>query len=190
MTAINVIKKCAVILNIQEILNDNNLTTLNAENEQTILSENLKLERMFEILKIMLNDIATDYVQIVKEIELNVENNEIAISSIPNFMHIAVILKNNVNVPYRIANSKIILKNNGKHLVRYYAQPNLTSLLGDVNLFDGRVGEDLLVYGLASLYCLAFGMFNEFDSYNAIYNQKLSTIKQLKIINMAGRRWE
>lgn len=190
MTALNLIKKCAVLLNIEDVLTDTSLNSITEQNEDVALANNSTLNRLFELLKLMLQDISCDYVQIVKEGDFTAVNKEIPLSSITNLLKVKSVMKDNVNSKYHIANGSIVVNSDGVYKIKYYVSPDIESLLDNVEVFDGRVGVDLMLYGLASLYCLAMGLFDEFNVYNVVYNEKLSAIKNLKVISMPCRSWE
>lgn len=190
MTAYEVIKRSAALLNIKEILEDRSLDDLTESNNSTILSNNFTLNRMFEILKIMLNDLANDYIPIVKEVELNSENKKISLSNLENLNKIMQVKYNGAGVKYSISNDCINFDFDGTFKIKYSVSPNIDNLTDSVNVFGGRISEDLLIYGLTSFYCLVVGLFDEFNIYNQIYNDKLSAINNLKIIEMPCRRWE
>ncbi|MBQ8431032.1 MAG: hypothetical protein IJX26_03735 [Clostridia bacterium] len=190
MTAIEIIKKSAIILNLEEILSDNSLKNITNENSNDILESNSVLNRMFEILKIMMSDIATDYSPIIKETVFKTDQKKINLTDVENLMKIIQVKKDGVSIKYKIANNCINLGFDGDFVVKYMAYPKLENLNDEVNVFDIKVGEDVFVYGLTALYCLASGLFDEFNIYNQIYSEKLSMIKNLKIIDMPTRRWE
>lgn len=190
MTALEIIKKSAIILNLNEILSDSSLNSVRASNEEDCRDNNFTLNRMFEILNIMLQDISTDYAQIQKEEVRDTTSMMISISSLRNFMKVLSVKQNGVSVQYDLINGQIRLPSNGNYTVRYLARATADSLLDEINMFNGKVGDDVLVYGLTALYCLAVGLFDEFNVYNSIYVDKLDALKTLKIINMPCRRWE
>lgn len=95
-----------------------------------------------------------------------------------------------VKLPMKIVDGNPNVKYDGKCVVKYLIIPTLNSLEDDVDDFKGMIGYDLLVYGLAAMYCLAVGLFDEYNIYNAIYEQKLAEVKSLKILTMPMRSWQ
>lgn len=189
MTALDVIKKSALILNIDDVLTDSSLDTLTSTSESTCLENNFPLNRMFEILKIMLRDISSDYVQLEKEAEIESEGRSILLSQLTNCLKVISVKEGYVGVKYKVDDGEIKLSHDGKFLIKYLSCACVDSLLDEIDMFNGRVGADVLIYGLSALYCLAVGLFDEFHVYNAIYVDKLSALKTLKLINMPCRSW-
>jgi len=190
MTALELIKKGAILLNVKEILEDENLNNVTLSNQEECLDNNFALNRFFEILKIMLDDIASEYVPIVKEQTFISTDKVIDFSNIENFLKVCSVSIDKVPVKYRISNKCIITNFDGVFNVKYMISPKVETLLDEVEVFDRGISVDLLVYGMLSLYCLAIGLTDEFEIYNNIYSEKLSAIKNLKVIDMPCRRWE
>ena len=71
----------------------------------------------------------------------------------------------------------------------YQRYPTTSSILFPVENFHGNVSNDTLIAGLNSYYCLATGMYAEYNVYNAQYVDRLSRIKNLKVFAMPCRRW-
>ena len=190
MTALEIIKKGAILLNVKEILEDESLNNVTESNQEDCLNNNFALNRFFEILKIMLNDIASEYVPLVKEKTFISDNKIIDLSGIENFMKVCAVSIDKVPIKHKIVNKSIVTDFDGVFTVKYMVYPKIETLLDEVEVFDRGVGEDLMVYGILSLYCLAIGLTDEFEIYNKIYSEKLSAIKSLKVIDMPYRRWE
>lgn len=190
MTVLELIKKSALILNEKEILEDEKLANVTVNNCEEILENNFALNRMFEILKILLNNIAVDYLPIVKEKTCISANKKISLEEFENLSKIVSVKVDKFPVKYKIANEYINLDFDGVFNVEYNALPVINSLLDDVQVFYKNISYDLLIYGVASLYCLAIGLMDEFEIYNNIYSSKLTAIKSLKLIDMPARRWE
>ena len=190
MTALELIKNSAILLNVKEILEDESLNNLNTENCNDCLDNNFALNRFFEILKIMLNELSSEYVPIIKENTFISEDKKIDLSNIENFMKVCHVSIDRVPVKYKVVDKKIITNFDGVFNVKFMAYPKIETLLDSVEVFDRGVGEDLLVYGVVALYCLAVGLTDEFSIYHNIYSEKLSALQNLKIIDMPCRRWE
>lgn len=190
MKALDIIKKSAVLLNEKKILDDEAILSLNSANESSVLDNNFTLNRMLEILRIVLTELSCDYVQIVKEKTCTASNLEISLSNFDNLFKVLEVRKEGIKLPFKIDNNAIIVKYNGEYQVKYLVSPVVESVLDEVDVFNGMVSYDLFVYGLTAMYCLAIGLFDEFNIYNSIYEQKLSALKTLKVITMPMRSWE
>lgn len=190
MTALELIKKGAILLNVKEILEDESLNNVTINNQANCLDNNFALNRFFEILKIMLNDIASEYVPIIKEKNFISTDKTIDLSSIENFLKVCSVSIDKVPVKYKLVNKNVVTNFDGVFTVKYMVYPQIETLLDEVEVFDRGISIDLLVYGMLSLYCLAVGLTDEFEIYNNIYTEKLSAIKNLKVIEMPCRRWQ
>lgn len=190
MTALELIKKGATLLNVKEILEDENLNNVTVENQEECIDNNFALNRFFEILKIMLNDIASDYAPIIKEKTFISNNKVIDLNEIENLLKVCNVSIDKVPVKHKIVNKSIVTNFDGVFTVKYSVLPKLENLLDDIDVFDRGISMDLLINGMLSLYCLAVGLLDEFEIYNDKYNKKLSALKNFKIIDMPCRRWE
>lgn len=188
MTVLDLIKKSAVILNIDEISSGTSLNTVTPENEATILQENFALNRLFELVKVMLNEIATYYLPIVKTVKVSSQDREIALTACPNYSRIVGVKLDDVFVKFNVGDNSIDVEEDGEYEVTYHQTPVITSLFCDIAL-DG-VSEDLLIDGLNAYYCLACGLFSEFNNYNHKYSSKLAKLRQLPIFSMPRRSWQ
>lgn len=189
MTVLDLIKKSAIMLNVKEIL-DEDLASINATNETAILTNNFALNRMFEFVKIMLSEISSCYLPIVKEKKCNSIQCKISLDNFTNMSKIVGVKHNDRFTHFTIEDDNIIVKQDGEYIVVYRQQPNVESVLDEVELFDEVIGEDIMVYGLNSYYCLANGLFEEFNVYNENYSHKLAKLTNCKLFSMPCRRWE
>lgn len=189
MTVLDLIKKSAIMLNIKEVLQDEDIATISATNEQEILSANFALTRLFEFVKIMLNEISTYYLPIVKEVEFQTENKRIALTNLQRMSRLIGVKNGFGYTRYSIIDNAIQLKDDGLYTVVFNQYPQISSLLDDVEVFDEFVSDDILVYGLNSYYCLSAGLFAEFNMYNENYVNKLSHLRGLKLFSMPMRSW-
>ena len=190
MTALEIIKKSAVLLNERKILDDVSLNNITVSSEETVLENNFTLNRMFELLKIMMIEISTDYIQLAREKNAYANNGEIDLSTFNNLLKVVEVKKSGVKMPFKLIDGKLTVQFTGDCIVKYLTTPNVSSLLDDVDDFKGLAGYDLLIYGLTAMYCWAVGLFNEYGVYNTIYEQKLAEAKSLKILTMPMRSWE
>lgn len=189
MTAFEIIKKASILLNEKNILDDESLLNIDEQNQEDLLEQNFTLNRMFELLKIMILDIASEHVQLVREEDFESVDGVIDMTTVGNLLKVVEVRKNGVKLPIKMHEGKLAIAYDGMCKVKYLTAPNVVSLLDEVDEFKGLVGYDLLIYGLASMYCLAVGMFDEYGVYNEIYEQKMAEVKSLKILNMPMRSW-
>lgn len=189
MTVLDLIKKSAVILNIDEISSSTSLDTVTPENEAILLQENFAVNRLFELAKVMFNEIATHYMPIVKSVKVVSVDKKIGVSNCPNFLKIIGVKLDDVFVKFAVNGENIEVEENCEYEVIYHQMPVVTSLLANISFGDG-LSEDLLVDGLSAYYCLACGLFKEFSVYNEKYSRKLAKLRVLPIFSMPCRSWQ
>jgi hypothetical protein len=188
MTVLDLIKKSAIMLNIQEVLNAD-LTSVDNQNQQTLMDNNFALKRLYEFAKIVLNEI-NSYMPTVKQIKCTAKNKQISLNSFEGLSKIIGVQNHYGYVKYSVEGENIIVAEDGNYLVTFNQCPQINSLLDVINQHEDILGDDILVYGLNSYYCLATGLFNEFNVYNAHYSERLAKLKNFKVFAMPCRSWE
>lgn len=133
MTVLDLINKSAIMLNVQEILNDESLKTITTENEQELLNDNFVLKRLYELSKIVINEINS-------------------------YSHVSSV--------------------------------EINSLFYQIEIPNSSIGEDVFVYGLNAYYCLAVGLYSEYNIYIEHYNKRIDKFKNLKVFKMPCRSWQ
>lgn len=188
MTVLDLIKKSAIMLNIQEVLSAD-LTSVDNQNQQALLDNNFALKRLYEFSKIVLNQI-NSYMPTIKHVKCTTKNKQISLGVFEGLSKIIGVQNHYGYVKYSIEGTNIVVAEDGNYLVTFNQCPQINSLLDEINLHEDICGEDILVYGLNSYYCLATGLFNEFNVYNAQYNERLTKLKNFKVFAMPCRSWE
>ena len=189
MTVLDLINKSAIMLNIQEVLNDTSLATITSSNQDEMLNNNFALKRLYEFSKIVVNEISS-YIPQVQEVEVEVVNKTIPSNTFERLSKIIGIKNEYGYVKYTIVDNCIKLLDNGKFVVVFNQSPQINGLLDEVELYSDELGEDILIYGLNAYYCLATGLFQEFNVYNAHYAQRLEKLKNIKVFAMPCRSWK
>lgn len=186
MTILDLIKKSAIMLNIKQVLEDESLNSVTSENEVNVLSNNFELKRLFEFSKLVLNEVIS-YSPNIKRKEFKVENGAISIDEIDNVLKIIGVKNDSGYVKFSIVDNQIKLKD-GVYTIIYNQSPIVDSILSNIDI-NGDVSEDLLVAGVNSYYCLATGLYAEYNVYNSQFVDRLSRIKNLKLFAMPCRSW-
>ena len=188
MTILDLINKSAIMLNIQEVLNDNALADITANTEANVIDNNFALKRLYEFSKIVLNEISS-YLSKIAHAEYSSKDNKIPLSVLDRLSKIISIKNEFGYVKYKLIDDNIVVDENGVYTITFNQYPQANSLLNEIEL-NSEIGEDVLVYGLNSYYCLATGLLNEYNVYNAHYIDRLSKINNLKLFSMPCRSWE
>lgn len=188
MTILDLIKKTAVIFNIESVLEDPDLSTLTNNTQSTILSNNTQLNRMFELTKIVLSEV---YAYISKEVEVKVnsENKQINKSLLGEIAKVVSLKDGCGKVDFTLNDNGIEIGQDGEYVVKCIVAPNVKYLLNEIDMLNGDISEDLLINGLNAYYCLTAGLFEEYNVYNARYIDGFSRLRNPKLFAMPCRSW-
>ncbi|MFQ6724495.1 MAG: hypothetical protein ACLRFE_04120 [Clostridia bacterium] len=187
MTILDLIKKSAITLNIKEVIDCAELGSINFENEQEILNNNFALKRLFEFAKLVISEVSS-YSPKVDEVELSSVDGKINIDSIHDLLKIIAIKNEYGYAKFIEQNNNIVVDDDGEYTIVYYKAPEVNSVLSKIEI-NKQLGEDLLLMGVNSYYCLATGLYAEYNIYNNQYVDRLSRIRNLKIFSMPCRSW-
>ena len=188
MTILDLIKRTAVIFDIDDILKDSNLENFTESAQNTILGANDQLNRMFELVKLVLGEV---YSYISKEVEIVVNSIDGCIdkSVLGSVGRIVSVKDQYGSVNYTFKDNGIIVGQAGEYVVKCVIAPNTKYLSDKIDMFNMGISEDLLVNGLNSYYCLTAGLFEEYNVYNARYIDALTRLKNPKLFAMPCRSW-
>lgn len=188
MTILDLIKKTSIIFNIQEILNDSSLDAITNNTQTVFLNNNEKLNRMFELCKVVLSEI---YSYVAKEVEIvaNAENNQIDKKLLGSVGKVVSVKKRYGKANYRIKDDYIIVDKDGEYFVKYVVAPDFEYLNNEINTLDGVVNDALLINGLNAYYCLTAGLFEEYNVYNTRYIDGFLNLRNPKLFAMPCRSW-
>ena len=149
--------------------------------------ENKSFEENLNRLKEVVRLIQSGELSLDQSIEVFKEG--IELSKFHNLIKILQIKKDNVSIKFSIKNGIVCLPFDGEFVVRYSSFLTIEKLEDEIDLAEIGMNSDILLYGLSAFYCLAVGLFDEFNVYNAIYNEKGEAGKKLKISEMPFRSW-
>ena len=188
MTILDLIKKTAVIFNVENVLQDPSLDNLTNATQPTILSTNSQLNRMFELSKVVLCEV---YSYVNKEIDVvvNATNCQIDRSLLGNVGRVVLVRNKYGKVNYQLKDDKIVLDNDGEYIVKCVVAPRTDYLNNEIDMLNGTITEDLIINGLGAYYCLSTGLFEEYNVYNGRYIDGFSRLKNLKLFAMPCRSW-
>ena len=187
MTILELINKTALMLNITPILDDKNITDITESNEAEMLSKNLTLKKLHEFAKVMLNEV-NSYLPKIAQMKAKTIDKKISLVG-KNITNIISVKNDFGYVKYENVGSNLIFDTDGEYTIIYNPKLKTDSVLDIVENYDGQIGDDLLINGLSSYYCLSMGMFAEFNVYHAHYAERLSRLKSLKVFSMPCRSW-
>ena len=188
MIILDLIKKSATMLNIKEILDDTSLDNTGSLQLDTIYKKNPTLKRMFEFATLTINEVCSYMPNEVEKI-CKSDNKQIPLKRLSDLIKIVSIKNKDGYVKYSIIDDNIVLENDGEYSVLYYKRPLTQDVLDVVETCGGKISEDVFLFGLNAYYCLANGLYAEYNVYNNQYIERLSRIKNLKLFSMPCRRW-
>ncbi len=188
MTILELIQKSAVILNVEQIVNDKELKFVDSNTQDEVLDKNFPLKRMFEFAKIVINEVAS-YAPKVYETKYKTTNKKIRLSSIVNLAKIIAIKYQGNDVKYTSDNINLEFEHDGEYTIVYTYYPSVSDLNDHIVKNNDKIDDDIYIYGLNAYYCLAIGLVEEFNVYHAHYTKRLANIKNLKIFAMPCRSW-
>jgi len=187
MTILDLINKSAIMLNVQEVIT--NKIDISTTNEKDILDSNFALKRLFEFSKMVINEINLHFPNEV-EVECQAVNGCISLDSFERLTKVVSVRDRFGYIKYSQVNNTIKVVKDGTYWITFKQGPQINSLLSEIEICVDVVSEDVLVCGLNSYYCLAVGLFEEFNMYHQQYTEKLNKIKNLKVFTMPCRSWE
>ncbi len=186
MKIIDVMKNSAQLLGLTTELNTLEATTTSSE--ETAL-ENAEIKKLFNLIKFSIQELCTHYVPVCTSQEITTTNKKNALSNLNNFIRINNVYKNGHPVKFKIINRNLEFSEDGNYTVNYMTYPEITSMFDEID-FLSNFSPDVMVFGLCSYYCLASGMFEDFESFYERYIAKAESLKDLKIFELPARRWE
>ena len=188
MTILDLIKRTAVIFDIESILKDEDLVGVTNNTQSMVLNNNEQLNRMFELSKVVLSEV---YAYASKEIDVGVssKNGRIDKSLLGNVAKIMSVKDGFGRVDFIVDNNEIVVGQDGEYVLRCIIAPNVKYLTNEIDMLNGMISEDLLINGLGAYYCLTVGLFEEYNVYNTRYIDGFSKLKNPKLFAMPCRSW-
>lgn len=188
MTILDLIKKTAVIFNVEQVLEDSDLESLTNNTQVDVLNGNEQLNKMFELCKLVLCEV---YSYISKELEVSVQsaNGQIDKGLLGEVGKIISVKSQNKRVNFVLDNDTIKVDRDGEYIIKCVVAPNVKYLNNEIDMLNGDITEDVLINGLNAYYCLTAGLFEEYNVYNVRYIDNLSRLKNPKLFAMPCRSW-
>ncbi len=153
------------------------------------LLNNEEIKKLFNLSKLAIREICSNYLPISSEEKIKVENGSFSLANLKNFIRVNSVSKNGKSHGYKIISKKLILNEDGEYIVNYQTYPEITSPQDDLD-FLYPLNFEVLVFGLCAYYCLSKGLFDDFKIYHEKYQERAESVKSLKIIDVPMRRWE
>lgn len=189
MKAKEILKNVCVYLGKEELLESN---VFNENGEELTEQARKEFNKMLISLNFLLEDIASDYIPLLKEKEITFTNGEIDVHEIDQNIQEIVGIKSKLgrNLTYKYIGSKIIcIATNA--IVTYKIYPNVVEGYNDeVEDFGGRLSSRVLAYGVASDYCLMDMLYDDSSIWEHRFkNALLVNMRKKGEIKLKKRGW-
>ncbi len=151
MKAKEIIKNVCVYLGKEEILNSN----LFEEGGTSLTNqENLEIGKMVNCINLVTEEIATEYIPLLRQKEMTLQNGQIEVFEIDPNIHEIVSIKSKFGreLKYKLINNKVICFATNV-VVTYKAHPTKITLESEAETFGGKLSARILAYGVASEFC-------------------------------------
>ena len=187
MKIIDVLKDSAELLGLKDEVNVLTETTL--ESESQVLQENPKVASLFNLIKLSIRELCSNYAPNLCTVEMQTEDLKIPLNELENCIRVQYVNSGDNMVKFKTINRNIVLEKDGSYMITYLMYPTINSLYDEVNFLQ-NLSPEVLVFGLCSYYSIANGMFDEFEKFHDNYLSKAEALKELKFFDMPARRWE
>lgn len=161
--------------------------TTDENSDETL--KNVNINRLFELSKFSIQEFCTNYVPITNQTTINTTNKTYQVKNLTNFIRMLNAYKGGESVKYKLINRNLVFDKDGEYTLFYLTYPNLTSLFDELD-FLTNLNPDVIVFGLCAYYCLAVGLFSEYEDFHEKYVDKAESLKTLRSLNLPNRRWE
>lgn len=185
MKILEILKDSAMLLNLFDaasVLDNDSLT-------DTEKQANKEVQELVNFADMSVKEICSNYLPYEVESSITTTDKKYPLNSLNNLLRVVDVKKGDNYVDFKIISRNLVFDEDGTYTVIYNSYPTITSLSDDLSFLQ-RLGTDVVVYAVCAYYCLAKGMFEEFDSFYGQYNDRASAIKDVKTFIMPQRRWE
>jgi len=187
MKIVEILKDAAILLGLtQDVAAFDSITE---DNEQVVLAENPNVLSLFNLSKLSIRELCTNYLPVSQSEKITTSDKEYAVSNLTNFIRVQNAFKNEEMVKFKMINRNLIFEEDGEYEVVYLTYPNILSVFDEIDFLD-HLSPDVVILGVCSYYSLAHGMFEDFEKMHDKYIQRAESLKELKIFSLPSRRWE
>ena len=188
MKAKEIIKNVCIYLGKEEILSSN-LFEESGENLST--QAGITVGKMLNCLNLIISEIASDYLPIVKEKVLTLKNGEIDVHEIDEDIQEIISIKSRFgkNLRYKYIGNKIICLANSV-VITYKVYPKEITIDDECESFGGRLSSRVIAYGVASEYCYLEMLYDDATIWESRFkNALLINARKKGEIKLKKRGW-
>lgn len=159
------------------------------ESELQMLAENEKIKKLFTLYKYAIREICTNYIPYSTSVKINTTDKQYSVGLLENYLRVQSITKNGELVKYKIINRNITFEEDGEYEINYASYPLVITMFEDINFLQ-EFSPDIIVLNLCAYFSLAYGLFEEFETFHEKYISRAESLKNLRIFDTPCRRWE
>ncbi|MBO5884350.1 MAG: hypothetical protein J6Q51_00975 [Clostridia bacterium] len=188
MTTKQVLENVAVFLGKEELLDCAYFTNTNEEIPEDIQKD---LNLMLRCLNFIVNEIATDYLPVLKQKSVMFVDNCLDIKEVDTNIYkiIKIENKNGEVVKFNYTNGCIKSKVT-EAIITYSSFPEKADLNGEVENFNNMMTDRVLAYGTAMEYSFVNSLYDDATVWESRYKNALLVLSQKKHnLIMPKRRW-
>lgn len=189
MEIVNIIKNACVFLQKDELLDVEDLGGATPSNS----AQQKEIGILLRCLNLVYNQIATDYIPLLKTEKITPVNGEIVLSDLSKkILDIKRIEdKFGMRVNYKLYPNKIVLTISGEVTITYSYEPEeLTALTSIMESFSEKLTERVMAYGVAMEYSFISGLHDDASIWETRFKDGLLIAARKKSeMRLPNRRW-
>ncbi len=188
MEIVNIIKNACVFLQKDELLETTELGGVSVSTN----AQKKELNILFRCLNLVYNEIATDYIPLIKTEKLSSNNGEILFSSLTNnILDIKRIEdKYGIRVNYKLYPDRILTTDGEVSLTYSYEPEELEDLESTMESFSEKLTERVCAYGVAMEYSFISGLHDDASIWETRFKDGLLiAVRKKSEIHLPARRW-
>jgi hypothetical protein len=188
MEIVNIIKNACVFLQKDELIDT---TELGGDSTSTE-AQKKELNMLLRCLNLVYNQIATDYIPLIKTEKITPINGEILFSDLDKkILDIKRIQdKFGIRVNYKLYPDKILTINGEVEITYSYEPEEITSLEMDMESFSEKLTERVMAYGVAMEYSFISGLHDDASIWETRFKDGLLIAARKKSESrLPNRRW-
>lgn len=188
MTAKEIIKNVCIYLGKEEILNS---SFFDPNGQELTSKEQADLNKMLESLNFVIEEIATDYLPILKTKQVELNDGAMLLKNIDDNLQEITSIKtlSGKTLRYALSCDKLICLAS-KVEITYKVYPNRVQMEQQVESFGGKLSARVIAYGVASEYCYLEMLYDDASIWEARFKNALLVAQRKKgELKLKKRGW-
>lgn len=188
MTIKSILKTACIFLQKDELLSVQSLDGIGTETDE----QTKELSHLLRCLNLVLSEIATDYIPLLKTETVSSTDGKILLSSLSKDVLDIVKVENKfmLSEPYKLFPGSIETIPGEVKITYSYEPAKLESLTSEIENFSGKLTDRLVAYGVAMEYCFICGLHDDASIWEKRFKDGLLIAARKKsAIRLPKRRW-